>query len=114
MPPRKLSRYAFCSGIKDADDVLFLTDRIPFPFRVLKDTRRYTVQQGDTLFSIAGKLFAPITRGAGLWWVIADFQPQPILDPTLQLSPGSTVFVPSVRTVHELVFSSSRRRESEL
>ena len=70
------------------------------------------MKQGETLFSLAGRYFAALPRPAGLWWVIADFQPDPIHDPTLSLEVGQVLLVPSVRTVVEEVFSEKRRQES--
>jgi hypothetical protein len=59
---------------------------------------------GSTAFAAA--------RPAGLWWVIADFQPDPVHDPTLSLEPGRVLVVPSIRTVQEEIFSETRRAEA--
>ena len=113
MPPRRYSRYTFTSAILDDEERLFLTDREPFRFRPLADHRQPVVKEGETLFSLAGRYFAPLPRPAGLWWIIADFQPDdPVHDPTVALEPGRTLFVPSVRTVLEDVFSEARRAEA--
>lgn len=114
MPPRRFSRYTFSSAVLDGDERLVLTDREPFRFRALPDNRQHVVKEGDTLFSLAGRYFAPLPRPAGLWWVIAEFQPDPIHDPTLSLEIGRVVLVPSVRTVVEEVFSEKRRQEASL
>lgn len=119
MPPRKYSRHLFCLGIKDADandseDALQLTEREPFPYRDLSDTAQHLVREGETLHTIAGRYYSDIPGGARLWWVIADFQPDPIHDPTLKLDTGRTLFIPSVRTVLELIFSETRRMEPGL
>ena len=47
---------------------------------------------------------------AALWWVIADFQPEPVHDPTRALEVGRVMFIPSERTLVEEVFSSRRRK----
>lgn len=112
MPPRRYSRYTFCVAVQDDAGRLFLTEREPYGFRALPDTRQHVVQEGDTLFSLAGRYFAPLPRPAGLWWILADFQPQPILDPTLALDLGRMLFVPSVRVVTEEVFNEARRAEA--
>lgn len=114
MPPRRFSRYTFSSAVLDGNERLVLTDREPFRFRALPDNRQHVVKEGDTLFSLAGRYFAPLPRPAGLWWVIAEFQPDPIHDPTLSLEIGRVVLVPSVRTVVEEVFSEKRRQEASL
>ncbi len=112
MPPRRLSRFAFSSAVLDEDERLFLTEREPFRFRSFPDNRQHVVQQGETLFSLAGRYFAPLPRPAGLWWVIADFQPDPVHDPTLSLDVGRAIFIPSVRVVTEEIFSEKRRLEA--
>lgn len=112
MPPRRFSRYTFTSAILDDEERLFLTDCEPFRFRSLPDNRQHVVKEGETLFSLAGRCFGPLPRPAGLWWVIADFQPDPIHDPTVALEPGRVLVIPSVRTVLEEIFSEKRRGEA--
>lgn len=131
MPPRRFSRHTFTLGYTpdDADDdvacfeapwpgrtagKLQLTEREPFRFRELPDNRLHRVQQGDTLFTLAARYFGTMPRPAGLWWVIADFQPQPITDPTVRLRPGALIAIPSIRTVQEDIFSEARRRETNV
>ncbi len=109
--PRRFSRHIFCLGFHDGDGPLQLSEREPYYFRELADNREHTVGEGDTLFSLAARYLAPIPRAAGLYWVIADFQPDPIGDPTLHLPLGSRIVIPSVRTVLESIFSESRRLE---
>lgn len=112
MPPRQYSRHTFTTGEADENDRIFLSERVPFGYEDLSDNRRVVTQQGDSLYSLAGRYFAPLTRPAGLWWIIADFQPTPIHDPTVQLAAGTTIIIPSLRTVIERIFNDERRRES--
>jgi hypothetical protein len=112
MPPRRFSRYTFSSAVLDDQGRLFLTDVEPYRFQSLPDNVQHVVQQGDTLFTLAALYFSPLPRPAGLWWVIADFQPDPIHDPTLALDLGRELVIPSVRTLVEEVFSESRRAEA--
>lgn len=112
MPPRRFSRFSFSAGVLDDAGRLLLTEREPFRFRPLPDTRQHVIHEGDTLFSLAGRYFAPLPRPAGLWWVIADFQPEPIHDPTLALALGRLLFIPSVRVITEEVFAEARRQET--
>jgi hypothetical protein len=109
MPPRTGSRHSFCLGVRDEDERLFLTEREPYRYREHPDTRIHVVAQGDTLFELAGRYFAPVPRACGLWWVIADFQPDPVLDPTLELAVGRRLYVPSLRMVTDVIFSEQRR-----
>jgi hypothetical protein len=114
MPPQQFSRHTFTHGEEDSDERLFLTDRIAFGFTELPDNRRVVAQQGDTVFSLAAKYFKGLDRPAGFWWVIADFQPQPIHDPTIQLAAGQIIVIPSIRTIIERIFNEDRRRESDV
>lgn len=100
------SRYQFCATHKDREDRLFLEDREPFRYRAFADNRVHVVTAGETLFTIAGRHFKSVRRGAGLWWVIADFQPVPLHDPTIQLPPGQLLVLPSMRTVMTWVLRS--------
>lgn len=111
MPPRKFSRYSFTTGLRNADDLLqrfYLTDRVRFLYLPLADNIQHVVSDGDTLWNLASRFYIPIERPAGLWWVIADFQPAPIHDPTVRLETGSLVIIPSLRTVTEQIFSAAR------
>ena len=109
MPPTSKSRHLQTTAQKrEGDERLFLSDRVPFPYTDLPDNRVHTVTQGDTLHRLAARYFSslgelPILSAATLWWVIADFQPTPIHDPTLSLVPGEQLIIPSVRTVQERV-----------
>jgi nucleoid-associated protein YgaU len=114
MPPRRYSRYSFCNTVADSDGKLFMTERVPFRYRPLQDTTQYTAQEGDTLYALAAREYAGIPRPAGLWWVIADFQPEPIFDPTIRLAAGQVIYIPSLRTVQELVFDRKRKDEADL
>lgn len=111
MPPRQYSRHSFTEAYLDGFGELVLTDPEPFRFQARQDNRIHIVKQGDSLFSLAGKYFRGFERPAGLWWIIADFQPDPIHDPTLKLTPGEAIYIPSLRTITEEVFSESRRDE---
>lgn len=110
MPPRRFSRHEFARALRDEHGRLFLADREPFRFRPLPDTRIHEVREGETLFTLAGRYFRPRPRAAGFWWVIADFQPDPILDPTLALEPGRRLYIVSLRVLDEEILSERRRR----
>ena len=103
MPPRRFSRFEFTEAMRDDAGRWFLTDREPYRFRALPDTRAHVVQEGESLFTLAGRFFRPRARAAGFWWVLADFQPDPILDPTLPLRPGTVLYVPSLRVLDEIL-----------
>lgn len=107
----RLSRFRFCFALEDSSDKLYLVEREPFRFREENDNRSHIVQEGDTIFNLAGRYFRGMdaNRACGLWWVIADFNG--LHDPTLALAPGSEIIIPSTRLVRMEVFNSDRRRE---
>lgn len=110
MAPHTGSRHSFTMGVRDEAGRLFLTEREPFPFREYSDTRTHIVAQGDTLFGLAGRYFAPLPRACGFWWVLADFQPDPIIDGTLELDVGRRLFIPSTRVLTDVILGEQRRR----
>lgn len=112
MSPRNLSRHTFATAQKDETGALMLYGTEPFRFVARPDNIQHVVNDGDTLWSLAARYFKNQPRPAGLWWVIADFQPDPIHDPTRRLTRGRTVWIPSERTLTEEIFSSRRRIES--
>ncbi len=106
MPPRVGSRYSASLGVLDADGCRFLTEREPFRFREYEDTREHVVVKGDSLFTLAGRYFAPLPRACGFWWAIADFQPDPVFDPTVELELGRRIYVPSVRVLTDVILGA--------
>jgi hypothetical protein len=111
MPPQAGSRYTFCRALRDDGGRLFLTPPEPYRFQSLPDTRLHLVVEGDSLFSLAGRYFAPLPRACGFWWAIADFQSDPVFDPTLALEPGATLHIPSLRVLTDVILGEARRRE---
>jgi len=112
MPPLAGSRYTFCQGFQDDKGRWMLTDREPYRFHEHSDTRVHVVAQGDTLFELAGRFFAPLPRACGYWWAIADFQVVPIVDPTLSLETGRRLFIPSLRVLTDVILGEPRRRQA--
>jgi hypothetical protein len=110
MPLQVGSRYSFCFALTDSDGRMFLTERTPYGYAALADTRTHAVVSSDTLFSLAAKYFAPLPRACGFFWAIADFQPDPILDPTPALDIGRIVYIPSTRVLTDVILGESRRR----
>lgn len=110
MAPRVGSRHSFTLGVLDAGGVLHLTEREPYRFRAHTDNRVHVIVQGDTLWDLAGRYFAPLPRACGFWWAIADFQPDPVVDPTLELEPGRRLFVPSLRVLTDVILGEAGRR----
>lgn len=105
MPGNEFSRYYRTEVYEDESEPrtkTLVSYRTPFSYRERGDNRVYEVAEGDTLASIARKVYPSIGAYLGsyssarLYWAIADYQPTPIIDPTIQLRPGSRLVLPSV------------------
>ena len=79
-----------------------------FGYQKFGDTIRHVVSGADTLFSLAAVYYPQYPTPAMLWWVIGDFQPDPIRDPTLILEVGRILHIPSSRVLAEKIFVDDR------
>ena len=108
MAPRRYSRHQFTFAYRDRFGDVVLSTPEPFRFVDRDDNRIVRVTGGETLFQITGRVFHDIfVRPAGFWWIVADFQPEPIFDPTLRLDDGRLLYIPSQRTIVEDIFNGS-------
>lgn len=116
MPRAAYSRHEFADQYRRGNFNL-LVERVPYRYREFSDNISHTVKEGDTLNQLAYKYYNGITpepqSAASLWWIIADFQPNPIIDGTLRLQAGQVLIIPSKRTVIEEIFSTARSSESK-
>jgi hypothetical protein len=103
------SRFAACAVLRDTKGRAYLGDRTPYCFHPHPDNRVHTVVQSDTLQSLAGMYFLPLTRPCGYWWAIGDFQAEPVVDPLVPLFQQRTqVVVPSVRVLTDIILAPRR------
>jgi hypothetical protein len=111
--PGYTSTFRFCELLTDEDaDVQHFSDPVPFTYRDRPDTITHVIDDGDTWESIAATYYRSLPNAPQLWRIIAEFQPVIPLDATLP-PVGPVVYVPSVRTVLEEIFSESRRPDYE-
>lgn len=111
----RLSRYRFTQIIQRVDGTLMLTDREPFRYQDYADNREHIAKQGDTWHSLAYRYFTAdgvLKNPTDLWYVIADFQPDPVVDPTLRIEPGRVIYIPSYETLFQRILSEDRRVEN--
>lgn len=95
-PNFALSRYRFSEVMQDSDGVAYLSDREPFGYRDRPDNIPHVVQHGDTLEDLAKFYYWNLNEDADqLWWVIADFQPDPIINPFRPLTAGKLLILPA-------------------
>jgi nucleoid-associated protein YgaU len=86
--------------------VVYYQSREAISYKSDSENQVYVVRAGDTLQTLALKFFSGFADASNLWWVIAEFQPEPIFDPTLRLEPGSLLIIPSVTMVSYLLNSA--------
>lgn len=108
---RNHSRYAFVDRIADANGFVSFGRRVPYRHRERTDTRRHVVIEGESLHSLAARYFAPLASAANYWWAIAEFQEEPITDPTIVLEGGSVILIPSLYVLTDVILGEARRRE---
>lgn len=103
------SEYQFSTQYREPDTGhLMLTDPIPTSYIAHSDNVPYTVIEGDTLWGLASKFFQGFPRPKRFWRVLMDFND--IYDPTVALTPHTTLWIPSARTLQEF-YSNDRYDE---
>ncbi len=110
MPMFAYSRYRYCTGYKDANGVSYLDEREPFRYRNESDNTVHEAVEGDTWWGLAHLYFDGLPRPAGLFWILCEFQPTPVVDPTIRIKSGASIVVPSLRLVKTKVFNPTERR----
>ena len=100
-PQFDLSRYKFAETVQDSDENAYTEDREPPVYEAGRiDDIPHTVKDGDTWISIAQLYYWDLTEYASeLWWVIADLQPTPVINPFALIKPGRLVIVPAPERV---------------
>ena len=97
------SRYMMSNVLsRDSDEAVYTSMRDRFIFDSSIDgIIQHVVQEGETLQLLAQKFYGNTPGAAQYWWALADFQRDPIHDPTVVLETGSIVYIPPLRYVHE-------------
>ena len=81
-----------------------ISDRIPFRYQPFVDNIRHVPSHYDTASLAALTPDAPLPRPCGYWWAIADFQPDPIINPLLTLCQNrQAIIVPSLRVLTDMI-----------
>lgn len=88
--------------------------RARFRYRQFYDTVKHVCQDGDTLWGVAAQYYGEDFPRAGLlYWIIGDFQPVPVVDPTVVMQAGNVLYVPSVRVVKLYLEDPAREPDYE-
>jgi len=109
------SRYRYCTVLDWGDiggtaGVKLLDEREPFRFRDESDNTFYTARAGDTWWGLAWKFFRSFRNPSLLWFLLCEYQPTPVVDPTIAIVGGQQVVIPSERVLRNYVFSREQRR----
>lgn len=86
-----------------AAGVVYYGQRRPIRFRDDVDTVAHTVMDGENLAGLANTHYQGFPNPSSLWWIIAEFQPVPIIDPTRKLRGGTVLLIPSATLVARLL-----------
>lgn len=107
-----MEQYDMCYE-KEIDGKLRILPDAPFRFQEFDDTIKHICSDGETLWEIAAKYYHK--RGlprASMWYMwIANFQPEPIVDPTLKMKGGKVLYIPSPRVIRNYAQDSARDPE---
>lgn len=110
MPMFEWSRYRYCTQFMNADGIAYIDEREPFRYREELDNIPYRAKQGDTWWGLATFFFPGLPRPCGMWFLLCEFQPSPVIDPTIVIKEGTLIIAPSERLVRGEAFSRQQRR----
>lgn len=109
------SRYALASELRDASGFVIVDTPAPMRFRARPDTIVHRALATDTWYGLAARYYSGLhRRPEHLWWVLCDFQPEPVLDPTIPPEPGEFVYIPAPAFVQGEVFALRSRATEEV
>jgi len=90
------SRYLQAPIIRSDDGVIYFGLRYKGEYYGGRDEAMHRIVAGDTLQNLAARYYrGAFNNAAAKWWGIADLQPDPIIDPTIALTPGRFLVIPS-------------------
>jgi hypothetical protein len=99
-------RHARAIQFDDGRIIFRLPERIPFEDR--DDSILHISNGRERLWDLAQLYYGSEVRDAiDLWEVIAQFQPEPIQDPSIPLQAGLSVLIPSLEYIEDVAFGDS-------
>lgn len=106
----RYSPYRYSYELEDEDGNMYTTEMEPYEYENLPDNIPHKCIDGDTWYNIAGKYWSTLPDSGALGRLIADFQPEPVVDPYIKLKPGQIVIVPSLNTLQTRIFNPDRQQ----
>jgi len=108
------TRYDDAYIIKDINGNDIVVPRAFFRYKEIDDNIIHIAKDNESLWEIATQYYSDVLQNPSLhYWIIADYQPEPILDPTQTMVQGRTIYVPSIRTIETLINNPDRDPEYE-
>lgn len=107
------SRYRYSTVERDSGGRVYLGPRPVFGYRELDDTLTHIASEGETLHAIAAAYYVGLDRPEQFFWVIADFQPEPIRDVTIPVEAERQLYIPSLRVLETQILSPNRSTDDE-
>lgn len=106
-------RHALITEKEDGTIIYQLPERLPFI--ETDDIRVHTVQQEERLYDLAIMYYGKTRTTPWIYWeVIANFQPVPIIDPSVPLPEGSEIYIPSDSYIEEVALGPTLTDAPEL
>ncbi len=99
------SRFKWSTVETDEAGRRYLGERPVFGYRDLPDNRLHIVKEGERVWHVCHIFFPRLPKNGTLYWIVCDFQPEPILDPTLELEVGRLLVIPSQETVQRVILA---------
>lgn len=94
------SRYFAAEEYTAWNGTILLSEAVPFRYVERDDNIVHQAVEGDSWFTLAEMYYWMLShRAAGLYWIGCDFQPEPVVDPTLAIQGGKTIILPSASVV---------------
>ena len=106
----EFSRYRYCTVLDNGTGTKYLDEREPFRFSDESDNRFHMAKEGETWWGLAWRYFRSFRNPSLLWWLLCEYQPEPVIDPTIIIEAGTQVVIPSERVLRSYVFSREQRR----
>lgn len=100
------SRYKHARAFLDdsnTDQVTYLGTREPITYVDDRENSMHVASDADTLEALADRLFDGFDNPQSLYWVIGNYQPTPIMDPSRRLKAGTILIIPSRAFVKTLI-----------
>jgi hypothetical protein len=108
--------YRHAQAFKKSEDGLLywgLPERLPHEDR--DDTTVHTCHGGEFLWQLAQDYYGDVVGNAGDWAdIIAQFQPNPIVDRSVPCRSGQEVLIPSLEYIEEVALGDSLMDVQEL